>query len=640
MGHWRRGDDIKTETAPAGARMLRPVVFVALLFMACLAGLLTSACTSAPAAEPKRVVLLHSFGRDFKPWSEYARSVRAELKRQSPWPLDVSDHSLVSARFADENAEPALVDYLHALFARQPLALIVSIGTPAAAFVQRNRERLFATTPMVFTAIEQRRVQRARLTAHDAVVPVRIDYPAVIRNILHVLPGTRNITVVVGASPQEKFLKATIAGELEPFAKRVAFSWTDHLSFADFLKQAAALPPSSAIFWELMAVDAAGVVHEGGMPLTKLHAVANAPIFAYDDSFFGREIVGGPLLVVADNGRQAAAVAVRILNGEKPSDITTPPIEFSKPMFDWREMQRWGISEASLPPESTIHFREATAWEHYRTHILTVFAVLLLQGALITWLLYEHWRRHAAEARSMQQMHELARMNRIATAGQLSASLAHEIRQPLAAIASSGSAALNWLNNKVPDLEEVRIALQTVVKQSHRADDVIKSVRAMFTHGPAARTKVDLSELVQQVLALTSRSIAANGIVYHAKLADDPPPLVMADPVQLQQVVLNLVMNAIEAMAASDDRGRTLNVETRIGEHGTVLLTVSDTGPGFDAKVAAKLFSPFITTKVQGTGMGLSICKSIIEQHGGELTAESLNPHGALLTVVLPAAAA
>ena len=107
------------------------------------------ACASEPAsaAEPKRVVLLHSFGRDFKPWSEYARSVRAELQRQSPWPLDISDHSLVSARSGDQSSEQAFVDYLHTLFARQPLDLIVSVGTPAGAFVQRHRERLFTTTP-------------------------------------------------------------------------------------------------------------------------------------------------------------------------------------------------------------------------------------------------------------------------------------------------------------------------------------------------------------------------------------------------------------------------------------------------------------------------------------------------------------
>ena len=138
------------------------------------------------------------------------------------------------------------------------------------------------------------------------------------------------------------------------------------MSFDELLKRAAALPPQSAIFWELMIVDAAGVVHEGDTPLTRLHAVAKAPIFSYDEAFFGREIVGGPLLLVADTSRQTAAVAIRILGGEKPGDIKTPPVQFARPMFDWREMQRWGISESRLPPGSEIFFRDPTAWEQYR----------------------------------------------------------------------------------------------------------------------------------------------------------------------------------------------------------------------------------------------------------------------------------
>ena len=117
------------------------------------------ATLGAAAAEPKRVLMLHSFGRDFKPWSEYARTIRAELDRQSPWPLEITEHSLMTARSSDENPEAPFVEYLRALHAKRPLDLIVSIGAPAAAFVQRHRQQLFATTPMVFTAVEQRRVQ-------------------------------------------------------------------------------------------------------------------------------------------------------------------------------------------------------------------------------------------------------------------------------------------------------------------------------------------------------------------------------------------------------------------------------------------------------------------------------------------------
>ncbi len=181
----------------------QPVCSLGIMF--CL--LASFACQSALAAEPKGVMLLHSFGRDFKPWSEYAKSIREELVRQSPWPLDITDHSLVSARSADEDPEAAFVEYLRALFAKRPLDLIVSIGAPAAAFVQRHRQQLFAATPMVFTAVDQRRVQYSVLTSMDAVVALRINYLAAIENILRVLPDTKNVMVVVGTSPNRKVLE-------------------------------------------------------------------------------------------------------------------------------------------------------------------------------------------------------------------------------------------------------------------------------------------------------------------------------------------------------------------------------------------------------------------------------------------------
>ena len=313
-------------------------------------------CSAGVAAESKRVLLLHSFGQDFKPWSEYGNAIRTELNQKSPWPVDIIEYSLVTARFSDENPEAPFVEYLRALFAKHPLDLIVSVGAPAAAFVQRNRQQLFATTPMVFTAVDQRRVQYSNLTANDAVVALRINYLSAFENILQVLPDTKDVIVVVGTSPIEKFWKEAIGKEVEPLANRIKLSWTDDLSFEALLKQASALPPHTAIFWELMIVDAAGVVHEGAAPLTKLHAVANAPIFSYDKSFFGSAIVGGPLLLPADSGREAAAVAIRILGGEKPGEIRTPLVQFASPVFDWREMQRWGISESRLPREARSGF--------------------------------------------------------------------------------------------------------------------------------------------------------------------------------------------------------------------------------------------------------------------------------------------
>ena len=592
------------------------------------------ACSNAWAAEPKRVMLLHSFGRDFKPWSEYAKSIRTELERQSHWPLDITDHSLVSARSSDEDPEKPFVDYLHALFAKQPLDLIISIGAPAAAFVQRHRQRLFIDTPMVFTAVEQRRVQYSNLTANDAVVAVWINYFAAVENILRVLPDTKDVTVVVGTSPIEKFWKEAIGKELEPLSGRIRVSWTDHLSFDELLERAAALPPQSAIFWELMIVDAAGVVHEGGAPLTRLHDVANAPIFSYDESFFGREIVGGPLLLVADTSRQTAAVAVRVLGGDKPGDIKTPPVQFGTPMFDWREMQRWGISESRLPPGSEIHFRNPTAWDQYRMQILAICATVLTQAALIGWLFYERRRRHLAEVVSRNSMSELTHMNRVATAGELSASIAHEVSQPLTGIVARAGAARRWLIAESPDLEKVRAALDQIEIAGHRASDIVTNVRSLFRKDTQDKTRIDINKLISAVLRLVYIDLRKHQIDLELGLDDRLPP-VLGNQVQLQQVILNVVMNAIESMRAVEPR--VLSVKTKPDGRTGVHVSIEDTGIGIDPSHLGQIFKPLFTTKEDGMGMGLSICHSIIEGHNGRIWVTPGSKRGSIFQFVLPA---
>ena len=349
------------------------------------------------AAEFKRVMMLHSFDRDAKPWSDYAKNIRGELDRQSPWPLDITEHPLLAARSGEESPEPAFAGYLRALYAERPLDLIISFGAPAVAFVQRYRQQLFATTPMVFTAVEQRRVQYSILTPNDTVVAVAHSFPAIFENILRVLPDTTTVAVVSGNSPNERFWAEEMRREGRRFADRISFVWYNDLPFEEVLKHAAELPPNSAIYWHLVNVDAAGIVQDNDRALRRLHAVANAPIFSYHDTFFGLGIVGGPMHSLVEGSRGTAAVAIRILGGEKASDIKIPATGFATPKFDWREMQRWGISERRLPPGSEIHFRDPSAWDQYRVQILLVCAVVLVQSALIAWLIYARRKRRRSE---------------------------------------------------------------------------------------------------------------------------------------------------------------------------------------------------------------------------------------------------
>jgi signal transduction histidine kinase len=594
------------------------------------------ACAGGTTADAKKVVILHSFGRDFKPWSEYATSIRSELLRQSPWQLDITEHSIVSARSGDQASEAAFVAYLGALFADQAPDLIVSVGAPAAAFVQRHRPQLFAKIPMVLTAVDERRVQFTALSEHDAAVPVRIDYLGAIENILQVLPDTKNVMVVVGTSPIEKYWMEEIAKSVKPLSDRISFTWTNNLSFEQVLQRAATLPANSAIFWELMIVDAAGVVHEGSGALESLHAVSNAPIFSYDESFFGREIVGGPLLKVLDSSRQTAAVGIRMMGGEKAGDIKSTPVTFSTPIFDWREMQRWGISESRLPTGSEILFREPTAWERYRWSITGIFAALLLQMALIAWLLGERHLRQRTEQLLRSRMLEMIHLNRSAAAGAMSASFAHELSQPLAAIAMNTDAAIRLVADGAPDDKKVNEALADIQIANQHALNIMRYMRGLLKRKAINELQsFNIDTVVADAVVILSAEAQQRRIALNVEYSNESLR-VRADPVQLQQVILNLALNGMDAMADITSHPRSLTIETKSIKGARVEVAVADTGKGIQEGELGQIFEKFYTTKPQGTGLGLFIAQYIVESYKGRIWAENRASGGAIFRFSLP----
>ena len=179
-------------------------------------------------------MIIHSVGREFSPWNEYAKQIRAELDRQSPWPLDIREHALETARSGDLDPEPLFVAYLEGVYAKHPPDLIVGIGAPAAAFIQRHRQQFFPTTPVLFTAIEQRRLKYS-LTQNDAVVAVTLDFRTLFESFLQISPDTKIVAVVNGSSPNELFWRDEIQKELKPLEKRIDIRWYDNLSFQDIL---------------------------------------------------------------------------------------------------------------------------------------------------------------------------------------------------------------------------------------------------------------------------------------------------------------------------------------------------------------------------------------------------------------------
>jgi C4-dicarboxylate-specific signal transduction histidine kinase len=346
---------------------------------------------------------------------------------------------------------------------------------------------------------------------------------------------------------------------------------------------------------------------------------------------------GGFVLEAAPIGEATARLVLRLLSGEHPSSIPIMAGEFVRPVFDWRELKRWNVSENRLPLGSEIRFREPGLWEHYRLQILGIFAAFLLQAALIGWLTHEIGRRHRAELQSRSAMAELTYMNRRVAAGHLSASLTHEINQPLAGIATRASAALRWISPEKHDLEKARASLEAIVAATGRVANLVTSIRAMFKKETPEKVSTDINQIVSTALSIVRVELQKHGVELRTQL-NEHLPAIQGDKVQLQQVVLNLVLNGIEAMQSV--RPRVLKVQTDQTKSGMVHVSVEDTGTGIDPSNLDRIFKPLFTTKASGMGMGLFICQSIIESHGGRIWVTAAGNRGSIFQFELPISSA
>jgi PAS domain S-box-containing protein len=302
---------------------------------------------------------------------------------------------------------------------------------------------------------------------------------------------------------------------------------------------------------------------------------------------------------------------------------------------EWRDADDQNIAELKAAGTVQPREREFFRKDGSRVPVLlgaTTFGDLQDEGVAFVLNLTE--RKHAEEALRKAQA-ELAHVTRVTTLGELTASIAHEVNQPLAAVVNAAAACLRWLDGSTPNLDEARRAVDWIIKEGNRASEVIRRVRALANKTDIEKVPLDINDALKEVIALVEREMDGHRVSLRIELAP-ALPMILGDRVQLQQVIINLVMNGIEAMQSVTDRPRELVIQSQQDETRRVLVTVTDSGVGISAENADRLFNAFFTTKSSGMGMGLSICRSIVEAHGGRLWATANVPHGATFQFTLP----
>jgi signal transduction histidine kinase len=516
------------------------------------------------------------------------------------------------------------------------LKLIVAMGAPATRFVLRNRARLFPSSPLLIASSDLRTYEDFTLAANDTACPVTFDPAVHIEHILRLLPGTSNIVVAIGASPSERFWTDLLRQSFQRFSPHVTFEWFNNLSADDMVRRIGELPLHSVMYYAGVRVDPRGAPQEGDAVLLRFLGLDRVPIFAHVDSHFGDGIVGGPMFSSREIAQTYAEVAVRLLGGENPANIKIVPIGLAAPVYDWRQLQRWGIDQRLLPPGAQVLFREPSGWERYRWQIALLGALFLLQGGMIASLLHERGRRLRAEVLARQRMSELAHTNRYSMAGELTASIAHELNQPLAAILTNAETVELLTRSPILDLKEIREVIEDIRRDDERASEVIRRLRSLLKKAPFELRDLDFNEIVLETIELVSALAIARGADLLSSTSRGSLP-VNGDRIQIQQVILNLIVNALDAVSEMPSVERKVTIRTA-ATAGFAELWISDTGPGIPPEHLKEVFEPFFSTKAQGMGMGLSIARTIVEAHGGQLSAENQARGGAVLRLRLPLA--
>jgi len=616
------------------------VIFVKLLVYSLLrililliAGLVTTVCA---AALPRSVLIIDQYGPGLPFSVGISSGIRAAMISGSATQVSVYHEQLDLARFRGSDYEHSLNALFRIKYSDKQVGAIIAVGPAALEYVLRSRAELWPEVPVVFTFVDKPTITQLRLPPDVTGITLQSqprDMVAVARTLV---PNIKRIALV-GDPPENQTYYRDLKKEIPIVAPDLEFIDLTGLTMTELRKRVAALPDDTVILHTSIYSDGEGNSLIPADAVARVAEMANRPIVVDLDTHFGRGTVGGLITTSSSLGDAAGKIALRVLNGEIAANIPVKESDLAKPIFDWRQLNRFGISEATLPAASEVRFRELTAWEQYHWQIMLIAAALAIQTTLIVWLYYEHRRRRYAEADSRKALARFADMNRIATAGELTASIAHEIKQPLAAMVTSAKAGLRWLAKETPDLDETREAMKDVVKAGDRANEIIRSIRAMFKKDSRVEATVDLNNVIQDVLRLVQGELETQGIFVQSGLTR-PLPAVRGHSGQLQQVIMNLVRNAADAMHSVSGRPRVLTVKTAVHDPDDVLLSIEDSGTGIASEDIERIFESFFTTKSQGMGMGLSICRSIIEAHSGRLWASSSVDHGSVFNISLPTA--
>jgi signal transduction histidine kinase len=584
----------------------------------------------------KRVLMLFGEARDLPGNVLMEQAIQRVMATNSNNHVEFFSESMDAGRFPDTNHYDLFGKYIKDKYSGQKLDLAMMFMSRNFMLAQEMNKALPTNLPSVFVVLNDLDIPKSPGGRPFTGIFQRFDIPGTIKFIFRLQPETRRVVVIGGVSRPDQGTLSRIA-DMAQTIEGVKFEFWTNMPVEEMCRAAATLPPDTVILLGTIQRDVTGQRFYTSQIVQLLAPSADVPVYVLGEGLIGTGALGGDVMDSESLGTGAGEIALQVLAGTPASQIPVELRTNGTPMVDWRVLQRWHIEESRLPVGCVIRYQPGSLWEEHRNLIIFVTAALVAQAFTIVILLVQRRQQRRAEAEIEQQRTELAHVTRVSTMGQLASALTHELNQPLGAILRNAEAAELYLQNDPPNLQEVRNILTDIRRDDKRAGNVIDRMRALYKRRGVVLNPLDLRELVEDTVAMTRMDAAAR----HVKLNVQVPaelPEAQGDRVHLQQVLLNLILNGMDAMNAVPRARRSLLVRVQMTKNGNLRVDVSDHGTGIVPEAAGRIFEPFFTTKSNGMGMGLAISQTIIETHGGDIWVDSKAGEGTTFSFILPPA--
>ena len=626
-------------TTPHPALALCARVLV-LALLCGLQGVLPAAAASAdPAAarttgpgDPAQVLVITGTDPYLPAFVAIDAAMRAAIAQRHPRPVVWLYESIDSLRLAGATG-PALAELLARKYEGVRIDTVVLVSEPAVEFYLRYRDRLW---PRVSTVYDWVAPDFARALPPDAAmsgIPAASDFAGTLRIAQALQPEARRLVVVGGVSRFDEVLLRATRAALGSLRERLEVEFLTGPSLQAVAARLAREDTGTIVLYTTLFRDAAGQVYVPRDALGTIAAASRAPIYGIFETYLGHGLVAGAMDSFAGHGDRLGDLVARGLDGRLAGEPIVQPAPPSSCLVDGRQLERFGLNPRALPAGCEVRFVEAPFLQRYAWQTAAVVLALLAQSALIAALLLQHRRRRAAEQSLQTQRAQLLHASRLAVAGELTAAIAHEINQPLAAILGNAEAAEMLIETGRMSNHELRQILRDIRRDDLRASEVIRRLRTLLSGHEGERRRFDLNDVVGDTARLLSAEARRRGVTLeHTPGAQRPDAL--GDTVQIQQLIINLCLNAFDACDGQPAERRRVRLATADTPAG-VQLAVSDAGAGIPAAELPRIFESFYSTKRGGMGLGLAIVRSIVEAHGGTIRV-ARHDDGAEFLVVLP----